>query len=194
MRITKVYTKTGDKKTTRLVDGSSMPKDCSRVEAYGCVDELNSCIGMSRSLIQSTSGAGDDILGLDACLMRIQNDLFVMGGQFVTPPGAGWDGMVTLVASDVSRLEDELDAMNDVLTPLQEFILPHGSQVVSSLHVARTVCRRGERRVVSLMGEEDVDEQILIYLNRLSDFLFVAARWSTHIKGEEEVYWGRTSL
>ena len=193
MRITKVYTKTGDKGTTRLVDGSSTPKDCPRVEAYGCVDELNSCIGMSRSLIQSSASVDDEILTLDACLMRIQNDLFVMGGQLATPPGAGWEGMVTLVASDVARLEDELDAMNDDLTPLKEFILPHGSQVVSSLHIARTVCRRGERRVVSLMGEEDVQEQILIYLNRLSDFLFVAARWSTHIKGEAEVYWGRTS-
>ena len=193
MRITKVYTKTGDKGTTRLVDGTTMSKDCARVEAYGCVDELNSCIGFSRSLLRDQAVEGSPILKLDVGMERIQNDLFVMGGQLATPPRARWEGMVTLVAEDVARLENELDQMNEALKPLQEFILPHGSALVSSLHIARTVCRRAERRAVTLSGEEDVQEHVLIYLNRLSDFLFVGARWATHIRGEAEAYWRRTS-
>ena len=163
------------------------------MEAYGCVDELNSCIGMCRSLLQEDSADGAPIAKLDVMLERIQNDLFVMGGQLATPPSGRWEGMVTLTSDDVSRLENELDAMNGDLEPLKEFILPHGSSLVSSLHIARTVCRRSERRAVTLAGEDDVHEQVLVYLNRLSDFLFVAARWATHVRGEVEAYWRRTT-
>ena len=162
-RLTRIYTRTGDKGTTGLGDGSRLDKDAPRIEAIGAVDELNSLLGML--LAQSVPGPVRESLSL------VQNDLFDLGGQISVP------GRDTGFSGDyVERLERDLDALNADLPPLENFILPGGGQAASTCHLARAVCRRAERRLVTLGRDESLPLPLIAYLNRLSDLLFVVAR------------------
>lgn len=178
----KIYTKTGDGGDTSLFDNTRVSKADSRVDAYGEVDELNACLGAARA-----AGVGDDLAG---SLQLIQKDLFALGAR-LTDPSARIAARVTKVAitaETVERLEQLIDRLETELPPLRSFILPGGSQAGSLLHVARTVCRRAERRVTAL-GSDAVDPVLVVYLNRLSDLLFVMARTVNHTAGEPEVEW-----
>ena len=191
MRITKVYTKTGDKGKTRLAGGQQVWKDCLRVEAYGTVDELNASLGVVRAFwLKETKGAMQTQVERE--LRWMQNKLFDIGGLLATAPGQSFPNMPLVEPVDVTRLENLIDGWQKDLEPLKEFILPGGGTIASFLHLARTVCRRAERCCVSLMRKEPVDQVIITYLNRLSDALFVLARWVTHRLGEKELLWDRT--
>jgi cob(I)alamin adenosyltransferase len=192
MRITKVYTRTGDQGMTRLVGGQQVPKDDVRIHAYGTTDELNCIVGIVRMELGRgawTDAGRDD---LNRQLEQIQNDLFNLGSDLATRSEDRWEGMRLLNAADVERLENQIDAMNDDLPPLEEFILPGGGPSSAFLHQARTVCRRSERLAITLAGVEDINPQTVKYLNRLSDWLFVAGRWASAQAGESEVLWDRT--
>lgn len=184
VKLNKIYTRTGDDGTTGLVDGSRLLKDDIRVMAYGDVDEVNSIIGLVRVSLENQR--------LDTMLTRIQNDLFDLGADLATPlPTDGEKDLeyaLRILPSQTDRLETELDTLNDDLSPLDSFVLPGGSPPAAYLHLARTVCRRAERRVVTLGKEQDINPAALKYLNRLSDFLFVAARWCND-QGESDVKW-----
>jgi cob(I)alamin adenosyltransferase len=174
-RLSKIYTRTGDKGTTGLGDGSRVEKDHPRVEAYGTVDELNSHIGavLAHQL-------PDDIR---QCLEGVQHDLFDLGGEVCVP------GHQTVMASYTERLEQQLDSFNANLPALKEFILPAGGHATAQCHIARTVCRRAERRLYSLSKLDKVSEQTLAYVNRLSDLLFVIARVIARYENGAEVLW-----
>jgi cob(I)alamin adenosyltransferase len=167
VKLNKIYTRTGDGGTAGLVDGSRVSKSSLRMAAIGEVDEVNAAIGVS---IAAISGAEPS-----RQLLRIQNDLFDLGADVATPGEV--DGALRIVESQIERLEREIDAMNANLEPLTSFILPSGSAAVSSLHLARAVVRRAERAAVALNEREALNPQLLAYLNRLSDHLFVAARF-----------------
>ena len=174
-RLSKIYTRTGDKGTTGLGDGSRVNKDHLRVEAYGTVDELNSSVGLVL--------AADLPAAVRTCLPRTQHELFDLGGELCMPG-------FTLIPEDyVTGLEKDLDAFNEDLPPLKDFILPGGSESAARCHLARTIARRAERRVVALAHEEDVNESSIRYLNRLSDLLFVIARVLARGDGGAEVTW-----
>ena len=181
VRLTRIYTKGGDKGETSLGNGARVRKQSARVEAYGTVDEANAVIGLARL---HTQGADDSMLA------RIQNDLFDLGADLCTPaaeaeaPGAA----LRVVAAQVERLEAEIDSMNAALAPLDSFILPGGSPASAQLHLARTVARRAERHVCALAETETVNPQAIAYVNRLSDHLFVMARW-LNAKGASDVLW-----
>lgn len=176
-RITKVYTKTGDSGVTSLVFGERVSKDSQRVEAYGEVDELNSVIGIVRTRLKNKK--------IDRILTRIQNDLFIMGADLASTDS---DKALRLKKSRVKFLEKQIDYYLLQLEPLKEFILPHGSEACGFTHLARTVARRAERKVVTLMKEEKLNINILIYLNRLSDLFFVIARVVNKSDGYTESY------
>jgi cob(I)alamin adenosyltransferase len=177
----KLYTKTGDDGTTSLFSGGRVSKHHLRVEAYGTVDELNSVIGVAR--------AHQPHPQTEEWLERIQNQLFHLGADLATPLDAKADWVVRLEAETVRWLETTIDTLTEPLPELKNFILPGGSLVAAQLHVARTVCRRAERLVVALKEHEAVNEQALIYLNRLSDFLFTLARWENWQSGIAEEKW-----
>jgi cob(I)alamin adenosyltransferase len=179
-RLSKIYTRTGDDGSTGLGDGSRVPKDSLRVEAYGSVDETNSCIGVV--LAQPTLSTE-----VHRCLTEVQHDLFNLGGELCIP------GHRMIAAADVERLERELDAFNENLPPLKDFILPGGGPAAAACHVARTVCRRAERRCWTLAAAEDVAPEVLQYLNRLSDLLFVVARVLAREAQGSEVIWRRAA-
>lgn len=174
-RLSKIYTRTGDKGTTGLGDGSRVDKDSLRVETFGTVDELNSLIGLV--LASDTGGAIGD------CLTRTQHELFDLGGELCMP------GYTLIPDSCIDQLEADLDRFNEDLPPLKDFILPGGSESAARCHLARTVCRRAERLMVSLAKVEDINEASLRYLNRLSDLLFVIARVLARANGGSEVLW-----
>ena len=187
MRITKVYTRGGDKGDTGLVGGQRVRKDAPRIEAYGTVDELNAIVGLARTFNDSHTPSGSHI---EAMLRRISNDLFDVGADLATPAATRWEGMHRVGDVEVTRLEGWIDALNADLAPLEEFILPGGGQVGAFLHQARTVCRRAERRVVVLMDlEPEVEDGCMRYLNRLSDYFFVLGRWAAKSLDEEEYTW-----
>lgn len=191
MRISKVYTKTGDKGKTRLAGGQQVWKDSLRVEAYGTVDELNSVLGVTRAMW--LAGTKEPIrTQIEQELRWMQNKLFDIGGLLATKPGQSFPNMPSVNTADVSRLEGLIDGWQKDLQPLREFILPGGGAIASSIHLARTVCRRAERCCVSLMRKEQVNPPIIIYLNRLSDALFVLARWTAYRLGEPELLWERS--
>lgn len=191
MRITNVYTKTGDKGKTRLAGGQSVWKDSLRVEAYGTVDELNAALGVVRALWLSEA-KGPMQIQVERELRWMQNKLFDIGALLATAPGQSFPNMPRVEAQDVTRLERLIDGWQKELQPLKEFILPGGGMIASSLHLARTICRRAERECVRLARAEPVDKTLIIYLNRLSDALFVLARWVAHRLGEKELLWERT--
>jgi cob(I)alamin adenosyltransferase len=187
MRITRVYTKAGDKGRTQLVGGRSVSKDHPRIEAYGTVDELNAFVGAARAAALPESVAHSR---LDPMLDQIQQDLFNVGTVLATRPDDHWPGMYHVSHQESERLEGWCDTLNAEMTPLEEFILPGGGTFGSSLHLCRVVCRRAERRVVTLVQHESTAaEQCVIYLNRLSDFFFVAARWAGIQLGHPETTW-----
>ena len=185
VKLNKIYTKTGDDGTTGLATGPRRLKSDLRVDAYGTIDEANSFIGLAR---QHTT----ELVALDAMLMRIQNDLFDLGADLSTPDTGETLAYepLRIIASQVTRLEAEIDELNADLDPLRSFVLPGGSGAAAALHIARTVARRAERLMVDLarMDGEIVSREALAYVNRLSDFLFVAARW-TNGKGKSDVLW-----
>lgn len=192
MRITKVYTRTGDKGTTRLVGGQVVPKDHPRIAAYGTTDELNAIIGIIRVTNRQSGAASEAVARIDQMLHTIQNDLFNVGSDLATRPEDRWEGMYRVGDTDVKRLEDWIDALNDDVGPLREFILPGGGPVGAFFHQARTVCRRAERELVALLREEPgTGEGTMRYVNRLSDYLFVAGRWAAKQLGEPEFLWER---
>ena len=184
--LNRIYTRTGDDGLTGLATGERVRKDDARVKAYGEVDELNALVGVVRLHTR-----GDAIL--DPMLRAIQNELFDLGADLATPEREGRDlgwAPLRIVDSQVERLEAEIDRLNADLSPLTSFVLPAGSPVATHLHVARTVCRRAERMAVTLAAEpgEAVSPAALKYLNRLSDFLFVAARWA-NLQASGDVLW-----
>jgi len=193
--LNRIYTRTGDKGTTALATGERVPKYALRIESYGTVDETNSAIGIARLHTREDPT-------LDAMLGRIQNDLFDLGADLATPMSdkggktaaeLGYEPL-RIVEAQVARLEAEIDALNVHLAPLRSFVLPGGTSAAAHLHLARTVCRRAERLVVALAEEEPglVAEPVVKYLNRLSDFLFVAARyanWMPEGRGQGDVLW-----
>jgi cob(I)alamin adenosyltransferase len=191
MRITKVYTKTGDKGKTRLAGGQPVWKDALRVEAYGTVDELSAVIGVARAFVLKEC-AGVRLAQVELDLRWMQNKLLDLGGLLATKPGQSFPNMPSIEEADVARLERSIDGWQKDLQPLKEFILPGGGITASMLHHARTVCRRAERRCVSLMRKEQMDPTSIVFLNRLSDALFVLARWVAQVLGEPEVLWERT--
>jgi cob(I)alamin adenosyltransferase len=180
VRLTRIYTRGGDKGETSLGDGSRVPKQARRVEAYGTVDEANAAIGLVRLHAEGEA---------DAMLARIQNDLFDLGADLCTPEdGRRTAGALRIAAAQVARLEREIDAMNQALRPLDSFILPGGSAAAAHLHLARTVTRRAERLVCALAVEEKVNPEAVKYLNRLSDHLFVLSR-RLNDSGAGDVLW-----
>jgi len=192
MRITKVYTRAGDDGTTRLVGGQQLAKDAPRIEAYGTVDELNTILGLARTFNSRTGADPARVAEIERMLRIVQNDLFNVGSDLATRPEDRWEGMYRIEKTETERLEQWCDLLNEDLAPLQEFVLPGGGPVGAFLHQARTVCRRAERRLVTLMHEEPaVGEGCLAYLNRLSDFLFVLSRWAAQALGETEYLWDK---
>ncbi len=191
MRITKVYTRTGDAGKTRLAGGQQVWKDSLRVEAYGTVDELNASVGVVRVMNAEMVGAREQAEKLEDELRWIQNKLFDVGSILATAPGQTFKNMPQVAENDVTRLEKLIDLCQKDLEPLKEFILPGGGKVSGFLHQARTICRRAERICVRLSREEPVDPAIVKFMNRLSDALFVLARWVAKTQGEPEFLWER---
>lgn len=182
--LNRIYTRTGDAGRTRLATGEQVSKTSLRVAAYGGVDETNAAIGVARLHTRADAP-------LDAMLARIQNELFDLGADLATPqrPGEAAGGVLRILDSQVERLEREIDELNAGLPPLASFVLPGGTPAAAGLHLARTICRRAERDAVALQeAGEAVSPAALKYLNRLSDLLFVAARWAND-RGAAEVFW-----
>lgn len=177
-RLSRIYTRTGDAGTTGLGDGTRTDKDAARVEAYGTVDELNSAVGMLL--------AHDPPPAMRAALTEIQHNLFDLGGELCVP------GHLIIVQQQVDWLEGVLDEHNAELPPLKDFVLPAGGHAAATCHLARTICRRAERRVLTLAREETVNPLVLAYLNRLSDLLFVFGRCLARREGGAEVIWQRS--
>jgi cob(I)alamin adenosyltransferase len=180
----KIYTKTGDQGDTALFGGGRVPKDDARVSAYGDVDELNACIGMARAV--------QPMQRIDEVLVPIQRDLFGLGALLATPNREKMKVQLEKARIDderIAQLEHAIDNAEGDLDPLRAFVLPGGSNKAAALHLARTVCRRAERHVVTLMRESEVPDIIIVYLNRLSDLLFVLARLANRLDSVGEVTW-----
>lgn len=182
--INRVYTKTGDAGTTRLAGGQVLEKDSLRIEAYGTIDELNSVLGIAA---ESLRDAGPD--KLRSRILRIQNELFDLGGELATLPADRHEKQILVSEEDVVRLESEMDEVNADLPSLRSFILPGGGMTAAYLHQARTVCRRAERCLVSLVRVDPERPECVRYLNRLSDWLFVMGRQAASSSGFGEVLW-----
>lgn len=181
----KIYTRVGDDGGTGLIGGARVSKDHLRIEAYGTLDELSATLGIACSSLTHV-----DICDL---LRSIQDDLFVMGAQLATP-GAAPPACGTITATDISRMERAIDTFDGRLPALRSFILPGGTPGAASLHLARVVCRRAERRVVTLSGQEAISESLVPYLNRLSDLLFVLARAANQAEGVEDIPWRKREM
>lgn len=177
----KVYTKTGDKGETSLLGGTRVPKHHLRIECYGTVDELNSWVGLVR--------AGFNEADTQTILDKVQNNLFVAGSHLATDPAKTNVKIPLLEEQDILDLEHSIDAMDKVLPPLKNFVLPGGSVEVSHAHLARCVCRRAERIATQLSQEEEVSPIVLGYLNRLSDYFFVLSRYIAHVNSVDEIPW-----
>lgn len=177
----KIYTKTGDNGTTGLLGGQRRQKSDIRIESYGSLDELNSYLGLLRDQKVLAAKSGE--------IIGIQNVLFVFGSHLAADPGGVKFQLPEFKPEETQKLEHSIDAMNETLPEMKSFVLPGGHQSVSFGHIARNVCRRAERNVVALAQVEPVDPQIIVYLNRLSDYLFVLCRWMTQELKAEEVKW-----
>lgn len=184
VRINKIYTKTGDRGQTHLVGGEETSKDSTRVEAYGTIDELSSFLGWSRTI-----AADAEETELAEQIGRIQNTLFDLGSEVASPAGAPPKEELRLTHEHTEQLEEWIDALVAEVPPLTSFVLPGGSELNAALHIARTCCRRAERRIVTLSQNESLNPNILTFLNRLSDYLFAAARATIHRQGQAEYLW-----
>lgn len=191
IRITRVYTRTGDKGETALVGGKRVPKDSARIEAYGTVDELNSIVGLARACNEERTNEGEAHRFLEEILRNIQEELFDLGSELATPPDFTYDDMFRVGAAEVKKIEEIIDRCQKELEPLESFVLPGGGPVGAYLHQCRTVCRRAEREVLRLSRLEQVGDGPLIYLNRLSDLFFVLSRWMGKHMGKKEYLWQR---
>jgi len=192
IRITKVYTRTGDKGFTKLVGGKKVPKDAVRIEAYGTIDELNAIVGIARTyLADYRARLGKDFTWYAEMLRRVQNELFDVGSELATPPDGEYEGMHRVGDAETKLLEQEMDRMQRGLEPLKSFTLPGGGVLNAFLHQARTVCRRAERVCWAVKRDEPISDRLIIYINRLSDHLFVQSRWIAKRLGEPEFLWDR---
>lgn len=190
IRITKVYTRTGDDGDTALVGGRRVAKDSLRIEAYGTLDELNSVLGLAR-VFNAQGKRTAARRRIDEILRGLQNEVFDLGSELATPADFTYEGMFRVGESEVVGLEKAMDAMQKELEPLNSFVLPGGGPVSGFLHQARTICRRAERIVLGLSRSEKLGPWPLRYLNRLSDYLFVLSRWAGKKAGEREYLWER---
>ncbi|HEV3111298.1 MAG TPA: cob(I)yrinic acid a,c-diamide adenosyltransferase [Candidatus Binataceae bacterium] len=192
IRLTKIYTRGGDKGMTSLVGGARVPKESGRLEAYGTIDELNSLVGIVRTFAADyRERLGDDYAWYSEMLRRIQNQLFDVGSELATPADVEYDGMHRMGEEEVEQLEREIDRMNEQLEDLKSFTLPGGGKLNAFLHLARTVCRRAERICWAVKRDEQISDPVIIYINRLSDHLFVQSRWISKRLGEDEFLWDR---
>ena len=191
IRITRVYTRTGDDGMTALVGGKRVSKDAARIEAYGTVDELNAVVGLVRAWNEEGKGQRGLHLRLDAMLQEIQQELFDLGSELATPEDFTYEGMHRMGEEEVTRIERVIDECQEELEPLKSFILPGGGRISAQLHQCRTVCRRAEREILGLSRIENVGEWPLRYVNRLSDLFFVLGRWVGKNLGETEYLWQR---
>jgi cob(I)alamin adenosyltransferase len=190
IRINRVYTRGGDKGETSLVGGQRVAKDSVRIESYGTVDELNAILGLVRTANRETPGASDtDRVRLDELLVRLQSELFNLGSDLATLPEDRHPMQPVIEERHVTFLERTIDEMNEGLPELHSFVLPGGGWVSAFLHEARTVCRRAERLVTTLGRQEPIGAHALVYLNRLSDLLFVLGRWAARARRESEPLW-----
>ncbi len=185
MRIDKVYTKGGDRGQTSLIGGDRASKAAPRIEAYGTVDEVNATLGLVRTALEASAAGGH----LIPIIHRIQNELFNLGAELATPDPERRARLPRVELRHVEQLEHDIDAINDSLPPLTSFVLPGGGAASAAFHLARTVCRRGERLIVALGEREDLGELPVTYLNRLSDALFVFGRWAAMKDGRPEPLW-----
>ncbi len=187
--LSKIYTKTGDRGQTALVGGQMVPKDSLRIDAYGIIDELNAVIGLVRRANQDEKGPDASKQLLDRILQRVQNELFNLGSLLATLPADLQPSQPRIEERHIEALEKEIDTLNEHLPPLRSFTLPGGGWVSSYLHLARTVCRRAERRLVTLASQEEIGAESVKYVNRLSDALYVLGRWNVRERGESEPLW-----
>lgn len=187
--MTKIYTRTGDSGETGLFGGDRVPKNDLRVAAVGAVDELNATLGVARVEVARMEPASEAV---DEFLAAVQHELFNLGAELATPDAAG-PGMQLLNDANIARLETAIDAWDRDLQPLREFIVPGGCAAASQVHFARCVCRRAEREIVALAGAAPLRGEVLRYVNRLSDALFVLARTLNRLAGEPDVGWRRTN-
>ena len=188
VRLNRIYTKAGDGGDTRLVGGQKVRKDALRIEAYGTIDELSACIGIARTEL-TVPGAPAEADALAKVLARVQNELFNLGSDLATMPADRHPKQPVIEARHVEALEREIDGWNETLPELRSFVLPGGGMVAAYLHLARTVCRRAERHIVRLRDAEPIGEHALVYVNRLSDALFVMSRHAARLYGESEPLW-----
>jgi cob(I)alamin adenosyltransferase len=191
IRLTRIYTRTGDTGDTALVGGARVPKDTARIEAYGTIDELNAVIGLARAFNAERLTKGKAPRWLDGIFRGLQNELFDLGSELATPDDAAYEGMHRVGGAEVKALEALMDQCQKDLAPLKSFVLPGGGRVGGFLHQARTVCRRAERRILALSRVEPLSPWPLAYVNRLSDLLFVLSRWVAKKGGETEYLWER---
>lgn len=191
IRITRVYTRTGDDGTTALVGGARVAKDSSRIESYGSIDELNAVLGIARVYNEERLADGPAHQRLDGILRQIQEELFDLGSELATPNDFTYKGMHRFTEAEVGAIEALIDQCQENLEPLKSFVLPGGGKIGAQLHQCRTVCRRAEREILRLSRKEPVNEWLLKYVNRLSDLFFVLARWVAKNTGEKEYLWQR---
>jgi cob(I)alamin adenosyltransferase len=191
VRITKVYTRTGDKGDTALVGGKRVPKDSPRIEAYGTIDELNSVVGLARVFNEESLEAGEGHRFLDEVLCRLQDELFDIGSELATPPESYQEGMYRVGEDEIEKIEKLIDQCQQDLEPLRSFVLPGGGRIGAYLHQCRTVCRRAEREILRLSRVEEINHDVIKYVNRLSDLFFVLSRWISKQTGEPEYLWQR---
>ncbi len=184
LALNRIYTKTGDQGETGLVGGQRVAKDALRIEVYGTVDELNSFVGLVRVSARDLS-----LVDFELLLERIQHELFNLGSELATLSQDLHPQQPRITSETIARLERDIDFYNEPLPALRSFVLPGGSRICAELHVCRTVCRRAERLLVTLRREEEVAREALLYLNRLSDALFVWSRWVNHVLGVPEALW-----
>lgn len=177
----KIYTKTGDGGESSLFGGRRVRKDHLRLQSYGTIDELNAYVGVIRS-----AGPPEEI---DRVLSDLQDELFILGADLATPEAESARSVPRITHAEAEKLEKEIDRIEPLLKPLRKFIHPGGAPIAANLHVARTICRRAERYVVELSGQEAVSEACIVYLNRLSDLLFMLARYANHLAGVAEPEW-----
>jgi cob(I)alamin adenosyltransferase len=191
LAINRVYTRLGDSGETSLAGGQRLPKNHLRIEAYGTLDELNSFVGLARESALQAAQTSPALAELAAILLRVQHELFNAGSILATLPEDVHPKQARITGAEAVQLEREIDAMNASLQPLRSFVLPGGSRLNAELHVCRTICRRAERICVAMADSagDAADPEIIKYLNRLSDALFVWSRWASHNLGAEETLW-----